>query len=172
MKKILLSLILILSATAVFAQPRGHMHGGPDGQRLSKDERFQQMQSAKIAHFTAELDLSPEEAQVFWPVYNQYSEDLMNSRKENRDAFENICMLMESGQYTEDQLKEALETYTESFNCKDDIHQEYLDKFLEILPAEKVARLYIAEESFRHRMIDNFRGNDDRPDRPKDRPGR
>ena len=31
----------------------------------------ERMQSEKIAFFTAELNLSPEEAQVFWPVYNK-----------------------------------------------------------------------------------------------------
>ena len=36
-----------------------------------KENRKEQIESQKIAFFTAELELTPEEAQLFWPVYNQ-----------------------------------------------------------------------------------------------------
>lgn len=40
-------------------------------------------------------------------------------------------------------------------NCKkdDEIQRLYLDEFLKILPAEKVMKMYIAEEDFRIKMI-------------------
>ena len=33
------------------------------------------MMSEKIAFITTELELTPEEAQVFWPVYNQIAKE-------------------------------------------------------------------------------------------------
>lgn len=38
------------------------------------------LEALKIAYITKRLDLSPEEAQKFWPIYNQYSEELRNAR--------------------------------------------------------------------------------------------
>ena len=35
-----------------------------------KEDWKQKMMSEKIAFLTMELNLTPEEAQVFWPVYN------------------------------------------------------------------------------------------------------
>jgi len=45
----------------------------PDGSRL---------EAYKIAYITKRLNLSPEEAQRFWPVYNEYASELKNTRKE------------------------------------------------------------------------------------------
>ena len=40
------------------------------------------LEALKIAYITKRLDLSPEEAQKFWPIYNQYAEELKRSRQE------------------------------------------------------------------------------------------
>ena len=37
------------------------------------------LEALKIAYITKRLDLSPEEAQKFWPIYNQYAEELKQS---------------------------------------------------------------------------------------------
>ncbi|HEY2649829.1 MAG TPA: hypothetical protein VGI38_11585 [Puia sp.] len=40
------------------------------------------LEALKIAYITKRLDLSPEEAQKFWPIYNQYAEELKRSRQD------------------------------------------------------------------------------------------
>ncbi len=39
------------------------------------------LEALKIAYITKKLDLSPEEAQRFWPVYNQYAAELKQARQ-------------------------------------------------------------------------------------------
>jgi hypothetical protein len=49
------------------------------------------IQALKMAFMTKDLNLSTEEAQKFWPVYNSYIDDLKKIRKESKDdvlAFE------------------------------------------------------------------------------------
>lgn len=38
----------------------------------------------KIAYLTKKLDLSPEEAQKFWPIYNQYEDEIRKVRQDAR----------------------------------------------------------------------------------------
>jgi Skp family chaperone for outer membrane proteins len=40
------------------------------------------LEALKIAYITKRLDLSPEEAQKFWPIYNQYAEELKKARQD------------------------------------------------------------------------------------------
>ena len=47
------------------------VHNSSAQSKCGKCEWQERMQSEKIAFITAELDLTPEEAQTFWPVYNQ-----------------------------------------------------------------------------------------------------
>ena len=45
-----------------------------NAQRHERD--FQKIESYKIQYLTEKLDLSPEMAQKFWPVYNQYQKEM------------------------------------------------------------------------------------------------
>ena len=64
MKRTILTLLLALVATiGTYAQ-----HGPHAGEK--KYPTHEEILSQKIAFFTQELDLTPEEAQQFWPVYN------------------------------------------------------------------------------------------------------
>jgi Skp family chaperone for outer membrane proteins len=42
----------------------------------------ERLEALKIAYITKRLDLSPEEAQKFWPIYNQYAEELKRTRQD------------------------------------------------------------------------------------------
>jgi hypothetical protein len=46
------------------------------------------LESYKIAYLTKMLNLSPEEAQRFWPVYNQYSNEIRETRQNARQSGE------------------------------------------------------------------------------------
>jgi hypothetical protein len=62
-------LIFMLAANGV-AQPNTDQ--APDGTRL---------EALKIAYITKRLDLSTEEAQRFWPIYNQYMVEIRTARQ-------------------------------------------------------------------------------------------
>ena len=69
-KSILLIIIVsVFSTTAMMAQ------GDDASDKKDKIEAF------KVSFLTQKLKLSPEEARVFWPVYNQFQDELENLRK-------------------------------------------------------------------------------------------
>jgi len=43
------------------------------------------LEALKIAYLTKKLDLTTEEAQRFWPVYNKYTEEIHNIRREQKE---------------------------------------------------------------------------------------
>ena len=43
------------------------------------------IQTLKVAFMSKDLNLSTEEAQKFWPVYNAYTDELKKTRKENKE---------------------------------------------------------------------------------------
>lgn len=48
------------------------------------------MEALKIAYITKKLNLTTDEAQKFWPVYNQYMADLKKTRQETRENFDEL----------------------------------------------------------------------------------
>ncbi|MGF1926294.1 MAG: hypothetical protein ACQUHE_19130, partial [Bacteroidia bacterium] len=53
------------------------------GNAFAQGPRFdnEKIEAAKIAFFTQKLGLSPEEAKVFWPIYNDYQREQIAFRK-------------------------------------------------------------------------------------------
>jgi len=72
MKKYLL--ILLLAIGFLF-------NAGAQEQQLDGGAK---LQALKIAWLTKKLDLSPEEAQRFWPIYNKYTEEIRAIRQEQK----------------------------------------------------------------------------------------
>jgi hypothetical protein len=129
-----------------------------------KKERFESM---KIGFITQRLDLTPEEAKVFWPVYNKYSDELEQLRKNRvknllnaRDNFENM---------SDADLEKAVDNEIAFRSSEVDIMKKYHPQFKKILPVRKVAKLYKAEEEFKRKLVEMLRER--KPDQRGQRPG-
>lgn len=87
MKKIFLmcfAALLYLNSTAQDAPP-------VTGNEEQKEKIAQTIEALKTAYITKDLGLSPEEAQKFWPVYNNFADEIKKARIEHKDddiAFE------------------------------------------------------------------------------------
>ena len=157
--KHILSILLLTATLSSFAQtppapPAPPTPPAPPAPaEMPKKER---MESMRIAFLTQKLDLTPEEAQKFWPVYNEYQkkkEELHNKRKaETKGLKQNIDSLS-------DKQIEAIIDGEMAFRQKNvDLEKEYHGKFKSVLPVRKVAKLYKAEEQFKQQLLERLSG--------------
>lgn len=118
MKKFLLIATLFLTVgTAVLAQD-------DDGDKKNPGGR---VEALKIAFITQKLNLSTEEAQKFWPIYNKYAAEIRKVRVDGRLNNEK-----------EIEIEEKLLT----------IRKKYNSEFSKALSAEKVNAFFKAEKEF------------------------
>jgi len=107
--------------------------------------------SQKVAFITQELDLSPEEAQNFWPVYNEHQEkkkELLSQYRTQDSDIENL---------SEKEAKEEIELHLEVQDLLAKYSKEYTLKYLDILSAKKVLALNESERNFRREMLQRIR---------------
>ena len=142
----------VLAASVLFS-------AASDAQPKGKRDWHEKMKSEKIAFITTELELTPEEAQVFWPVYNQIAEEARKSNKTAAEAFKALTDALEDKSATDDQINKLLDEYLAAKLAKKDSEKSEVEKYRKVLPAKKVAKLYTAEEKFRRHHIRNFKGN-------------
>ena len=100
MKQLLILFSFILTVVFVQAQQRP-MHGQgrmmpppPPLERLSKEQRAQ-LESFRIHFITKKLELTPAEAEKFWPIYNEQrdaSHRLMQEKKEDEIEFQEAML--------------------------------------------------------------------------------
>ncbi|MFL5762699.1 MAG: hypothetical protein ACJ77K_02080 [Bacteroidia bacterium] len=157
--KTVLLLAFICASAITFSQPMGPP---PKGKADRMQEKRDNIESMKIAYLTKQLDLTPEEAQKFWPVYNQYHDKLQELRKQRRmnkkDPKKNLDDL------TDKQIEQAIDEDFAARQKELDLQNEYNAKFKAVLPIRKVARLYTAEEQFKIVLLDKLKDKAPRQD--------
>lgn len=144
MKKLSLVLICITLTMGAFAQ-------GPQNNGGHKNY-FERIKAEKVAFITDKLDLSSEEAQVFWPVYNEYWKESQKAHGATMKAFRETTP-KKGETITDAELEAKLDAYIKAAAAEQKVLETYHPKFKKVLPLEKVAKLYQAEEAFRMKMI-------------------
>ena len=117
-----------------------------------KGEWKQKMQSEKIAFLASEIGLTPEEAQAFWPVYNKVEAEADQTMHEVFKAYKALEEALEKGLPSKE-VEPLLEKYLEAQKKHKETDAGRAEKYLKVLPADKVARLFIGEEKFRRHHI-------------------
>lgn len=117
--------------------------------------RWEKFRAEKVAFLTTELDLSPEEAQKFWPVYNQLENERWEAHKHRQKLEEKVREAEDN--MSEREIVQLTRDYAASMQKEANMMVEFNEKFLKILPPEKVLNLYKAENEFRFQMIKKFR---------------
>ena len=141
--------LVVLSLGAFAQAPQGP---GMPPRRGDDNGWRERVRSEKVAFLTQEIDLTESEAQVFWPIYNE----LQKAQRESFEEVQKAYAAMEKGvqeKKTGKEMEKLVHAYIDAKDKGAGIDTKYLNKLLKALPAEKVARYYMAEEKFRHQQI-------------------
>ena len=122
----------------------------------------ERVQSEKIAFLTMELNITPEEAQTFWPVYNKVEKELDAARFEVIKAYKALADAVDAGTPAKE-ISSLLDKYLAAKANQDNLDNTVAQTYKGVLPVEKVAKLYVAEEKFRRQYITKLQK------RPEDR---
>lgn len=161
MKKVLTTLCaLFITFGALYAQPgspgRGGEHRGPEG--------HERLEAVKVAFITKKLNLTAEEAQEFWPIHNEMTAELKKVWDARRELMPNPREAENDlDDQSEEEILRIMNKMMELEQDELDIRVKYHEKFLEVLPAKKVALLYRAEEQFKRELVRHMRNEHRRP---------
>jgi len=133
--KLMIPVLLLLTALTLSAQPRP---------QRDPEERRENIEAMKIAFITKELNLNSDEAKKFWPVYNEYTEELKKIRETRKDRMKDTKDAFNS--MSDKEVEKVIDTEMASRQQELDLLKQYHVKFKEVLPIKKVALLYRAEE--------------------------
>lgn len=143
--------MVLLAPSISFAQARME-RSTEDRKREMRAEHRKKMEAQKVAYLTREMELTPEEAKSFWPVYNTYRSELesITKRVESREVDEER---LAEGKVTADDLKEEMQLKFEMERNRLQVEEKYFQKFMDVLPPEKVKKFYDSEERFKRELL-------------------
>lgn len=143
MKKLAIIFGLLIICISVFAQPKG------------KHEDFEKFKALKVSFMTEKMELTPQEAQQFWPIYNEFDKKRFEAHQKRRELEEKVKDNYDK--FSESEFKKLSYEIVDQYVKESDLLKEYHEKFLRVLPAKKVVILGQLENEFRFKMIREYR---------------
>lgn len=149
----------------VFLFPFAVSASSPEGcPRSGADKEWsEQIKSEKVSYITDKLALTPEEATVFWPLYRAWWADMEKAHSATCSHMKKMKEMISSGVKSGSaEWKSVLESYIKSKAAETEVYSRYYEKFSEILSADRVAALYVAEDNFRRMVFRRLRSGGDK----------
>lgn len=183
-------LVILLSIMPLWAMAQDARPHKTDEERRAEREAIR---AQKVAFITQEVGLTAEDAEKFWPLYNELEQKVREIGHERGRSKAEMYRLLEplhanySGKGTEPAgisqgrtkagdhrapaqpvildehpkgipapIDKLLEEYILTFEKETRLRSEYHHKFLNVLTAQQVARLYIAEERFSNKLFRDY----------------
>lgn len=116
--------------------------------RQTKKDKIEQL---KIAYITQELDLSTDEAEKFWPVYNDMNDALKAEKKSRRTKVKELKENFET--LTEDQIKKKTIAILDSEIKEATLKKEHTEKIAKIIGYKKAVQLLNVEKQFKQELL-------------------
>jgi hypothetical protein len=136
MKNILIIALLLSGVTAL-------------AQNTSQQDARSKLEAARIALITERLGLTPEQAQQFWPIYNEYAEQRRLIQQEFRDARKGLDM----NKLTEEQSRALMKVRMDGKQRQLNLETKYGDRLMDVINTRQLMALKKAEDDFRAMII-------------------
>jgi len=124
------------------------------GMGTAKGQAGDRIRSEKIAFFTRKLNLTSDEAEKFWPVYNDFS-----NRRQKIAQDRNALVKYASQNFsnlTDEELEDSGNKIIDFQVNEAALAKEFHEKFKQVLPPEKVVLLYAAEVQFNSFLLNQL----------------
>ncbi len=124
---------------------------------LAFAQHNEKLKAYKTAYLTESLDLTPEEAERFWPIYNKYDELLMSLRRtERREIYQKMKGDLET--LSDAEATVLLDEISTLKSKEVQYHEAMITDLKKVLPSKKILKLKRAEEEFKHMLLEKVKG--------------
>jgi len=138
--KILAPLLFLMATISVSSQEK---------------QDWEKIKSLKVAFITEKLDLTPKEAQSFWPLYNEHQSKKEGFFREERYEIGSDIKNLDA--FSDSQASELLIRMQKLEEEKYRAEKSYIEKISKTISAKKTILLMRSEEEFKRHLIRQYR---------------
>lgn len=121
-------------------------------------EKREKIKALKVAYITEQLNLTTEEAQKFWPIYNANEEKQFVLR---HNKMRSIISKFDENSIDKISEKEAISLIDQIETIDDELHNSkklYIKELKTVISAKKIIKLKKAEDDFNKKLMKQYRG--------------
>lgn len=141
-----ISFLLLIATSFNFLHAQDNRQG---------DRQFDRFRSEKVSFLTDKLQLTPDEAQKFWPLYNELEKKRLETQRLRREL--EYKVQFSATPLSKNDMIQLTRDFSSSMKKEAELGVQYNEEFLKIIPPEKVLLLYKSENEFRMHLLRRYR---------------
>jgi len=114
--------------------------------QAQQQDRGERIRALKVAYITDKLQLTPEESEKFWPVYNQYETEQKRIRQKYKADLDLSIMKDED---VERSITDRFEMEEQIIKLK----RDYFQRMKSFIAVRKIAQLQRSEQEFNRELL-------------------
>lgn len=114
------------------------------------------VEALRVNFISKKLELTGNESEKFWPVYNEYNDKIKAVRKNLRQSYRKA-----SENLSEKEADDLNQLDLKSKQAEVDLHKTYSEKIKSIIGVKKLVKLRTAEEEFKRQIINSIKEKSD-----------
>jgi len=136
MKRLIIPILTLLICFNAYSQRDGKIH--------------ERIKAQKVAFITERLDLSPNEAQKFWPIYNAF-EDKVNKMRQN--DLREVRQAMQRGNLSDSEAQQILDKFMSVEEHLFEAKKQLVKDLRKVIPPQKIIQLKATEDAFNKKLM-------------------
>ena len=138
MKRLILPVLLLMMTMVSWAQP-------------GEGQMQERIKAQKVAFITERLNLSSEEAQNFWPIYNAFEEKVNRMRQND---LREVRQAMRRGNLSDNEAQDLLDQFMAVEDKMHEAKKQLVKDLSGTIPPQKIIQLKSAEDAFNRTLLD------------------
>ena len=118
--------------------------------------RNEEIESYKIAYLTQKLDLSAEEAKVFWPIYNGWQKEQAALRKDRMQRMISFRKIAEINDLSDAEIQALINNELNFKQRELNVEKKYYNQLKSNLPIKIIGKYFRAQEAFKRELLSRF----------------
>jgi hypothetical protein len=121
----------------------------PASLNAQNKDALEKIERARIAMISERLDLTPKQAEQFWPVYREY----ISKRREMQQELRETRNGVDPAQLSDEESKKVMAKALELKQKQLDLEKEYSERLTKVITSQQLIRLRHAEKDFQKELI-------------------
>ena len=124
-------------------------------------EKRKNIENQKIDFITQKIDLSDQESEKFWPIYNKFHEQTRIIREKRK----NLTKGKDRSLITEEEMGNIINEKLKMEQDILDLKVNYTKNLQKVISNKKISALHLAEEEFKKYLLKRIKGNNNKRSR-------
>lgn len=126
-------------------------------QRPGSGQRSNEIEAYRVSYLTQKLDLSEDEAKIFWPIYNDFQKEQSSLRKERMQDMISFRKSTDIENLSDTEIQTLIANELDFKQKELILEKKYYYKLKSSLPIKTIGKYYRAQETFKRELLSRYK---------------